>query len=178
MKGKFNTDDKLPRELKNALYHKHKLETHDTRAIIQDYWSKAKTVSQFKNFILKDERLKLNKGYAMISKERGTRHFYEFGISNSKYFKQKIITPTRCLNISINDAPMLIPNGSNGDNFQVTRIAIIPEDVPFNSYMLSTFITVEGDIKIYDEKGNIAFHLIGRYEIMFGFSIIAFNKIG
>ena len=119
-----------------------------------------------------------DKNLIWISKERGTRHFYEFRISNSKYFKQKIITPTRCLNISINDAPMLIPNGSNGDNFQVTRIAIIPEDVPFNSYMLSTFITVEGDIKIYDEKGNIAFHLIGRYEIMFGFSIIAFNKIG
>lgn len=177
MKGTFNNNDKLPILLKTALYQKHKLETYDTKTIIQNYWSKARSVSQFKKAILKDERLKLNKGYALLSKERGTKHFYEFRISNSKYFKKKIITPNRCLKISINDAPMLIPNGNNGDNFPITRIAIIPEDIPFNPYMLSAYITAEGNIKVYDEKENIVHQLTGRYEIMFGYSIVAFNKI-
>lgn len=177
MKGKFNNNDKLPLGLKNALHQKHKLETCDTKTIIQNYWSKARSVPQFKKAILKDDRLKLNKGYALISKERGTKHFYEFRISNSKYFKSKIITPKRCLYITINDVPMMIPNGNNGDNFPITRIAVIPEEIAFNPYMLSAFITAEGDINVFDQNGNIAHHLIGRYEIMFGYSIVAFNKI-
>lgn len=177
MKRTFNNNDKLPLKLKTALHQKHKSETYDTKTIIQQYWEKARSVPQFKKAILKDERLKLNKGYALLSKERGTKHFYEFRISNSKYFKSKIITPKRCLYITINNAPMMIPNGNNGDNFPITRIAVIPEEIAFNPYMLSAYITAEGDIKVYDEKGNIAHQLIGRYEIMFGYSIVVFNKI-
>ena len=129
--------------------------------IILEYWKQADSLGQFKKMVLEDERLKLNQGYAELSKETPghTRRIKE--IFGDKCFTT--ISDVGSVKVMNEHFAVLFSNNrGDGD----TKCAIFSKKDQFNKDMMNlSDIFIEGEMYIADHDcGNEAIaKLSGKY---------------
>lgn len=179
MKKNFFNTSELSFTTKKAFLETHPLEDKNVNSLkkIKEYWNASDTVPGFKEKVLSDESLILNNGYIQLSKQVSNKHFKRVRTLVDPYLVRKMKLKSKKLAITINDTPILIPNGDSSHAFYDTRVVVIPKDVIISPHLLSAYIVVEGKIKAFDEDNKCFIELEGHYEIMFGYSFVIFNEI-
>lgn len=177
MKETLLETTELKHRIRKAFQYTLKGEKENSYEIAKKIWREVNSVEEFYDKILSDERMIYNRGFAIVSRLNKRKHFKRIRNMVDPYMIGKIDTPKGVLQIKLNDADMLWPNGTSGSDSIITRLAIIPDNVLWNSFMLPTFITVNGHIEVYDNKENVIASINGRCEISYGFSFIIINKL-
>lgn len=176
MKQSLLEAKELPYGIRQAFQYTMVGEKENSFVLAKKHWKESQSVEEFEERILTDERMIYNRGFAVLSKLNKPKHFKRLRTMIDPFMSGKYDTPKGVMKLEINDAPVLIPNGGNGSNSMVTRLAIIPETVLWNSNMLPSYITVIGRIKVYDQDESIIANLdYGRYEISHGYSFVIIN---
>lgn len=143
-----------------------------SRQIILDYWERAGTLDEFKEFVLSDERLKNNQGYAELSKESDNHWYRVKQMFGKSCFKTD--SDAGSVKIGIGNFTINILNGY-GDG--VTEVAIFNKGDYFNDSMMnSRGIVLHGkfDIYSYDCGKEISKTVEGDYSVYYYEGLVAF----
>lgn len=143
-----------------------------SKRIIAEYWEKAKDIEEFKKFVLDDERLKFNQGYAELSKE-----------SDNHWYRVRQMFGDRCFKTYADGGSVKIGNDSfslnisNGYGDGTVRVSIFTKEDRFNENMMNyTGTALHGEFNIYeyDCGDTIAKTMNGDYFVYIFEGLVAF----
>lgn|GEM_PF-6091350 len=145
-----------------------------SKMIIQQHWSDAADVKEFKNLVLNDNRLIYNKGYALLSREHQKHHFYRIMDFLEKSNHDSIKIPLNEIKIGNKQMYCYIANGNS--DF-CSRVTLFQKHEKFNENMLGHVMKVNGKFNVYDESEEIIKTLEGNYTIFSGYGFIIFKEM-
>lgn len=131
-------------------------------AMITEYWEKAESVDEFKQFIFSEEELKNSPFFAQLSRESN----HEFRVY--EMFEDSIVVNSDFASVKVgnHDFRLLIPNGGkNGP----TKVKIFNKDFNRNMLDFAMNIMVKNPINIYksevSEESAATIGIPGMYSI-------------
>lgn len=175
MKKQFLETKKIKDFTKKCLNNESIYDYKGSIAIIKDYWDTAKTINEFKDLVLNDERLKDNQGYWELAKE-DMQLYDRLVLEYLRKRADKFFTTESdigSLAVGTSDFKYNIGN-LYGDG---TNYVYILEN---NEHLscLDFLTTIEGDFNIYDYDcgNNIAITLHGKYAVYRAERVFAFVR--
>jgi hypothetical protein len=149
-------------------------EIGEIKAIFETHWKKAESISEFKELVFNDNRLKQTQGYAELSKE-SDRHWYRVReMFGDKCFKT--MSDAGAVMVANKDGTCQILMSTNGGDRQA-RVAVFHKNDKFNDSMMNfTGNSINGEFGIsdYDCEYHEAVSLSGKYLVYFYEGMIAF----